>query len=117
MYFDEESVRKLLTRLCEAFPSSQIMFDTIPRWFSKKTARGWRKTEHYQFPSMPWGINRREHEPRLRSWSDRIDHVTLLPWAPVRGLRRRAASSLSRAPLVRELVPTIVRVQTRERRR
>jgi len=117
MYFDEESARRLFTRICEAFPGSQIMFDTVPQWFSRATLQGKAKAGNYRLPAMPWGINRRAIEATLRSWSPRVELVTLLPWAPVRGIRRRALSAISRAPLVRELVPTIVRVRTRDRGR
>jgi hypothetical protein len=36
------------------------MFDTIPRWLSKKTMQRLQKTAHYTAPCTPWGVQRNE---------------------------------------------------------
>jgi len=44
MYFEEADVQHLFVAIAERFASVELMFDTIPRWFSKKTLRGFGKT-------------------------------------------------------------------------
>jgi O-methyltransferase involved in polyketide biosynthesis len=57
MYLDPADVARLLAGCAERFPGSEMMFDVIPHWLSRKTLRGWHKTEHYTLPRMPWGID------------------------------------------------------------
>ena len=61
MYFEPGDVARLLSTCAERFPGSEMMFDVIPRWLSRKTIRGWHLTRHYRTPLMPWGINVDEH--------------------------------------------------------
>ncbi|MEM1120391.1 MAG: class I SAM-dependent methyltransferase [Bacteroidota bacterium] len=55
MYFKEQEVIGLVRDICHTFDAGQIMFDTIPRWLSKRTMSvlGWRKTPFYKTPKMP----------------------------------------------------------------
>jgi len=112
MYFPEQEVRRLVTTLFERFPGVELMFDTIPRWFSDKTLRGFYKTKHYQAPPMPWGIDRSAIEPTVRSWSERVRDVSLVAFGYLRGLGGRLLPIASRLPLVRETLPHVVRVRT-----
>jgi O-methyltransferase involved in polyketide biosynthesis len=57
MYFEPAEVERLLAACAERFPGSEMMFDTIPRWLSQRTLRGWRLTKDYVTPRMPWGID------------------------------------------------------------
>lgn len=57
MYFEPGDVERLLAACAERFTGSEMMFDVIPRWLSRKTLRGWRLTQHYRTPPMPWGID------------------------------------------------------------
>lgn len=65
MYFKEDDVKSLIKDISHTFEQGYLMFDIIPKWLSKKTMseNGWRKTEHYTTPKMPWGINRNEITP------------------------------------------------------
>ncbi|MEM9801362.1 MAG: class I SAM-dependent methyltransferase [Planctomycetota bacterium] len=56
MYFEEAEVKDLLERIATALPGAEILFDTIPPFFSKKTVRGHQITDEYVAPPMPWGI-------------------------------------------------------------
>ena len=56
MYFGEDDVRSLLTRIGERFPGAEIFFDTIPPFVSRRTLKGARITALYTAPPMPWGI-------------------------------------------------------------
>src|SRR6185312_7447825 len=60
MYLDPEAVRRLFVDIAERFPDANMVFDVVPRWFSRLTRWGLRRTPHYRFPPMPWGINRDE---------------------------------------------------------
>jgi O-methyltransferase involved in polyketide biosynthesis len=62
MYFQPEDVRRLLAACAQRFFGSEMMFDVIPRWLSKKTLRGWRKTRHWRTPPMPFGLDVNEHQ-------------------------------------------------------
>lgn len=57
MYFEEADVRRLVTACAERFPGGGMVFDAIPRWFSRKTLRGYAKTPAYTAPRMPSGLN------------------------------------------------------------
>ncbi len=56
MYFDQQQVEILLSRLFERFPGAEVFFDTIPPLFSRKTLKGFNVTGKYRAPPMPWGI-------------------------------------------------------------
>lgn len=68
MYLPEEDIRRLLLDIAIRFPGSEIIFDTIPRWFSRLTLRGLQRTRHYRMPAMPWGIDQQEIVATLRRW-------------------------------------------------
>lgn len=112
MYFDEDAVRRLVTSIFERIPGVTLMFDGIPRWFSKKTLRGYHRTKHYTAPPMPWGINGNEVEPLLRGWSRHVRDVTVVPYGPVHGTAGFALSVLSRVPVIRHMTPFVVLVNT-----
>ena len=113
MYFDEAEVRRLLVAVVDRFPGVELMFDTIPPWFSAKTLRGFDKTAHYRTPPMPWGIRRDDVEPVLRRWSPRVATVTTVNYGVfARGLGGAVLRLFSRVPVLRNLPPAIVRVTT-----
>jgi O-methyltransferase involved in polyketide biosynthesis len=66
MYLEPEAVRELLTGITHRFLGAEMVFDVVPRWFSRLTLQGLYQTPHYRLPPMPWGINRDEIEPMLR---------------------------------------------------
>jgi O-methyltransferase involved in polyketide biosynthesis len=66
MYFEPNDVHRLLAACAERFVGSDMMFDVIPRWVSKKTLRGWKITSCYTTPRMPWGLDVDE-QPTLRA--------------------------------------------------
>jgi len=113
MYFAESEVRSLLTAIVERFLGVELMFDTIPRWFSRKSRRGLGKTAHYRSPPIPWGVNRDAIEPLLRSWSPRVTNVAVVPYGIMaRGLAAVALDLVTRLPVLRNVPPTVVHVQT-----
>ncbi|MBX3263279.1 MAG: class I SAM-dependent methyltransferase [Labilithrix sp.] len=112
MYFEEPDVRRLFTAIVDRFSGVELMFDTIPRWFSAKTLKGFDKTRHYTAPPMPWGVSRGEVEPLLRGWSPKVTRVTTMPYGVSRGLAGLALRLFGGLPGLRELPPMIVHVRT-----
>ncbi len=114
MYFDEAEVQQLLAAVVERFPGVVLMFDVIPRWFSRKTMMGLWKTKHYRTPAMPWGVNRNEVEPLLRRWCPSLGDVRFLPYRRLRAFPWSVLFPLiSKAPGLGNHVPGMVHVVTR----
>jgi O-methyltransferase involved in polyketide biosynthesis len=116
MYFEEHDVRSLLQALFDRFPGVEVMFDTTPRWFSRKTLRGFHKTPHYRAPPMPWGIDRGQIEPTLRSWSSWVREVTIVPYGARRGLLGLLLKICSHLPWLQNFPPSIVHLRTESSR-
>jgi O-methyltransferase involved in polyketide biosynthesis len=113
MYFHEEDVRRLVVAMAERFPELDLIFDTIPPWFAKRTMRGYGKTKHYTAPKMPWGIRRGAIEPTLRRWVPRFARIQTQSY----GLADRGASGIvlrmfDKTPGLREVPPAIAHVST-----
>jgi O-methyltransferase involved in polyketide biosynthesis len=55
MYLEREQVHGLLAACAERFPGGGIVFDAIPKWWSRQTLKGKFKTSAgYALPGMPW---------------------------------------------------------------
>ena len=116
MYLNENDVRSLLRDIVASFDGCRVVFDTIPRWFSRKTRsrRGLRMTRHYRTPKMPWDINRDDIAPTLRHWLGpgiAVEDVGY-PDFP-RGLERLFTRLWFNGPYLRSYSPTIVRLRNR----
>jgi O-methyltransferase involved in polyketide biosynthesis len=57
MYFDPADVGALIADCAARFPGSQMMFDSIPHWASRRTLKGWRTSSGYVVPPMPFGLS------------------------------------------------------------
>ena len=113
MYLPPAEVRRLISAIAERFPESEMIFDTIPRWISRKTLQGWKKTPHYTTPPMPFGINRDELQS-IRLWHPNIAEVSELPLPHGRGkLGRIVLNLILRLPKLRYLLPTFVHLKFR----
>jgi O-methyltransferase involved in polyketide biosynthesis len=110
MYFPEDEVGRLISAMAKRFEGGELMFDTIPRWFSRKTMAGFDVTRHYRAPPMPWGINRDEIETTLRAWSPHIDSVQHEPYRRFRTFPARLGPWMAHIPAPAKLLPAIVRV-------
>lgn len=111
MYFEEAQVHALLAAIDARLPGAQLMFDTIPRWFSRKTVAGFYKTPQYRAPPMPWGISHRRIVPTLHRWMPHAEHIEIVPYGFYRGVAGRLLPLFSRLPGLRNLLPSIVRVR------
>jgi O-methyltransferase involved in polyketide biosynthesis len=116
MYFVEDDVRRLFCAIVDRFPGVELMFDTIPRWFSKKTLKGYRRTPRYTAPPMPWGVGRDELDPLLRRWSPRIASVTTQPYGYARGIGLTLVHLCERVSWLRNISPAIAHVTTTRER-
>jgi O-methyltransferase involved in polyketide biosynthesis len=110
MYLPPRSLRKLFASIADRFPAAEMVFDVVPRWFSRLTLLGLNQTPRYRLPPMPWGINRDEIEPTLRRWMPRLANVTFLDYRVPRGLSHFAAHLIARMPFLRHEVPSLVHV-------
>lgn len=108
MYLQPEDLRLLFANIARRFPGAEMVFDAVPRWFSRLTLIGLNQTPHYRLPPMPWGINCDEIEPTLRRWVPNLDSVTLLDYRVPRGLPHMLAQWIHHMPFVRHEVPSLV---------
>jgi O-methyltransferase involved in polyketide biosynthesis len=74
MYFTEHQVIALLRRITQTFSSGELFFDTIPPWFSRKTQKGWKISNNYTTPPMPFGMPL----GRLREFTEQVPGLQLL---------------------------------------
>lgn len=111
MYFEEADVRELLGAIDKRLPGAELMFDTIPPWFSRKTVAGFYKTPQYRAPPMPWGISHQDIGPQLHQWMPHAERIEVLPYGFYRGLAGHLLPVISRMPGLRNLLPSIVRVR------
>lgn len=56
MYLTRPDVVRLLQALAAKFQSTEILFDTIPEWVSRRAAAGLKLTRNYRLPLMPFGV-------------------------------------------------------------
>lgn len=110
MYLPEREVQLLLQDLAVRFPGAWFTFDTIPRWLSHKTVKyGWKKTPHYKTPKMPWGINRHQIAPTLRTWVPSLVEVTELRWWRFpRGVGRWLFPLMFATPILNRYAPPVI---------
>jgi O-methyltransferase involved in polyketide biosynthesis len=55
MYLEPEDALGLIADCAARFPGGQMMFDSIPRWFSNRTLKGFKLSSRYIAPPMPFG--------------------------------------------------------------
>jgi O-methyltransferase involved in polyketide biosynthesis len=111
MYLDPRGVADLFTAIGARFPAAEMVFDTIPPWFSHLTLMGLRQTPRYQLPRMPWGINRAAIEPTLRRWAPGIGEVAFLDYGMPRGLPLLLESMSHHIPQAQRDLPTLAHVR------
>jgi O-methyltransferase involved in polyketide biosynthesis len=107
MYFAQGQVSELLRTISARLPRSEIYFDTIPPWLSRRTMKGWRPTKHYTTPPMPFGIRISEIASFVGAVSGmRIIQVCAYPEPYPRKMPLLAL--LSRIPWIRNAAPALV---------
>jgi len=111
MYLEPDCVSRLFCRIAQRFPGAEMVFDTIPRWFSDLTLAGLNQTPRYRLPAMPWGVNRDEIEPTLRAWRSDVADVRFLDYRAPRGLPRLLSDMMDYFCVARHGVPSLVHVR------
>jgi O-methyltransferase involved in polyketide biosynthesis len=110
MYLQPIMLRTLFAKISRRFAAAEMVFDVVPRWYSRLTLLGLDRTPHYRLPPMPWGINRDEVEPTLRDWMPSLDSITFLDYRTPRGWSRAMAGMADHFPFVRNDFPSLVHV-------
>jgi O-methyltransferase involved in polyketide biosynthesis len=111
MYLQPHLVEQLFRTLASRFPGATIIFDTIPRWFSKLTMDGLQQTPHYRLPPMPWGLDRDEIKTTLNHWHPTHTCMTFLDYRSPRFPHRHTADFIETLPILRQKVPCLLSVQ------
>ncbi len=112
MYLDEAEVGPVIAGIFQRFPEVELVFDVIPRWLSRRTARGLRASRRYRTPPMPWGMDARETRPTLERWIGSPLTISETPYGERRGLRGLVLRLAARTPL-RGLWPRVVHARRR----
>jgi O-methyltransferase involved in polyketide biosynthesis len=109
MYLEPADVERLIETVARRFPGSGILFDTVPRWWSRKATSGKMVTAGgFRAPPMPWGLDAGEQQALARR------HPELAEVRDLRIPRGRGpfwgalAPLLLRLPVVRSHRPAIV---------
>ena len=108
MYLEPEDALGLIRDCAARFPGGQMMFDTIPHWFSARTIKGLKLSDRYVTPAMPFaltadeGLALADSIPGVRAARD-----IALP--PGRGFFKLAAwPPLDRVGFMRRIRPSIM---------
>lgn len=56
MYLEPDDALSLIRDCAARFPGGQMMFDSIPHWFSKRTLTGMTLSDRYLTPAMPFAL-------------------------------------------------------------
>jgi len=80
MYLRPEAVEALFKRLAETFPGAEIAFDVVPRSLSRATCTKQAAGQYFPVPPMPWGLDRNEIAPTLKSWHPGLKRLRFLPY-------------------------------------
>jgi O-methyltransferase involved in polyketide biosynthesis len=107
MYLEPDDALGLIRDCAARFPGGQMMFDSIPHWFSRRTLRGFKLSDRYIAPPMPFALTADEglalanRIPGVRAARD-----IALP--PGRGIFKLAAwPPLDRIAVLRRIRPSI----------
>jgi O-methyltransferase involved in polyketide biosynthesis len=110
MYLERAEVMALITDCARRFPGGHLFFDTIPKWFSDRTLKGFRLSDRYTAPPMPFSCSVTE-AARLPEEIPEVSSVCDVPLPSGRGIW---GSSLMRfvanLPVLRDRRPAIALV-------
>jgi hypothetical protein len=111
MYLDPGCVGRLFAAIARRFPDADMVFDTIPPWFSRMTMMGLQQTPRYRLPPMPWGISRPAIAPALRGWGPGPCDVAFLAYRTPRGLPLLLDEMTRHIPAIRHESPSLAHVR------
>jgi O-methyltransferase involved in polyketide biosynthesis len=107
MYLEPRDALGLMRDCAARFPGGQMMFDSIPHWFSRRTLKGLKLSDRYTAPPMPFGLTADEG----LALADSIPGVRVardIPLALGRGMFKLAAwPPLDRVGPLRRIRPSM----------
>jgi O-methyltransferase involved in polyketide biosynthesis len=107
MYLEPEESLRVIADCAARFPGGQMMFDSIPHWFSRRTLTGLRLSDRYLTPAMPFAMTADEGLA-LAGSIDGIRTARDITLPPGRGVWRLASlSSLDRVEAIRHARPSV----------
>jgi O-methyltransferase involved in polyketide biosynthesis len=90
MYLQPDEALDLIRDCAARFPGGRMMFDSIPHWFSRRTLKGFKLSDRYTTPPMPFALTADEG----LALADTIPGVSAaqdIPLPPGRGAFKVAA--------------------------
>ena len=112
MYLEEDAVRGLFQSMANDFPSSTMIFDLASKWLSDRAMSpdGWKLTDSYKVPKMPFGVNKDKAVGLVSSWvpSSQVEEVQWPLEKNTGFFVRYIAPILLRIPFVQNLQPGMV---------
>lgn len=57
MYLEPDDALGLIADCAARFPGGQMMFDSIPHWLTRRTLKGFKMSDRYVAPPMPFALN------------------------------------------------------------
>jgi hypothetical protein len=90
MYLEPAEALGLIRDCAERFPGGQMMFDSIPHWFSRRTLKGLKLPGGYTTPPMPFGLTADEGVA-LAGTIPGVHTARDIPLPPGRGILKWAA--------------------------
>ncbi len=107
MYLEPEDSLSLIADCAARFRGGQLMFDSIPHWFSRRTLTGLRLSDRYLTPAMPFAMTADEGLA-LAGSIDGVRSARDIPLPPGRGLWKLASlSTLDRIGAFRRSRPSV----------
>ena len=107
MYLDRAEVLSLIADCARRFPGGQLFFDSIPKWFSDRTLKGFRLTDRYTVPPMPFSFSVTE-AARLPREIPGVASARELPLPFGRGIwKSRLFRTVTDLPVVRNWRPSL----------
>jgi O-methyltransferase involved in polyketide biosynthesis len=90
MYLEPDDALGLIRDCAARFPGGQMMFDSIPRWMSRRTLKGLKLSDRYTAPPMPFSLSVDEGLGLADSIAG-VRAARNVPWPPGRGIWKFAA--------------------------
>lgn len=107
MYLEPDDALDLIGDCAARFPGGRMMFDSIPHWFSKRTVRGFKLSDRYIAPPMPFGLTADEGVGLVERIAG-VRSARDIMLAPGRGLwKANAWPPLERIGFLRRIRPSI----------
>jgi O-methyltransferase involved in polyketide biosynthesis len=107
MYFERDQVMSLIAECAARFPGGRLFFDSIPPLVRNRVMNGYRMSDRYTAPPMPFGLSVSE-AARLPAQIPGVATAEDLQPPPGRkAWKSRALRKIANAPGLRDLRPSI----------